>query len=184
MSSWIESLGLGIARAALVFLPALIANAMPLIARKVLKKRKFTPVDFGRSFIDGKRIFGDNKSWEGILAGIAGGCAVGAAFYAYTHNPYWIIYGFLMGSGTMAGDLLNSFIKRRINIRPGDPFVPFDQITFLLASYALVYFSGILPNLEIYPGSQDLLLGLFLVIVLHPIANLFAYLLKIKKTPW
>ena len=184
MSSWLENLGLGIVRAALLFLPALIANAMPLIARKVLKGRKFTPVDFGRSFIDGKRVFGDNKSWEGILAGIIGGVAVGLSFYAYTHNPYWILYGFLMSVGTMLGDLLNSFIKRRINIRPGDPFVPFDQITFLLASYALVYSSGVLPHLEIYPGTQDILLGLFLVIVLHPIANLFAYLLGIKKTPW
>ncbi|MCD6324052.1 MAG: CDP-2,3-bis-(O-geranylgeranyl)-sn-glycerol synthase [Desulfurococcales archaeon] len=168
-------------RAALLFLPALTANSAPLVMRNILRKRRFTPVDGGRTFLDGRRVFGDNKSWEGVAAGTITGTVVGAIYSAITGYSLWIVYGFLMGLGAMMGDLLNSFLKRRLNLEPGDPFIPFDQLSFLYVAYL---FTLPLNELEGVIKPYDLLIATYLVLVLHPLTNLVAYWMKMKDNPW
>ena len=51
------------------FLPAGLANAAPVFASRIPKSEKLAlPLDFGKSF-RGKRIFGENKTFRGLLAG-------------------------------------------------------------------------------------------------------------------
>ncbi len=184
VQSWLTNLGIAVARAVILFLPALTANAMPVILRNLFKRAKLTPLDKGKLFLDGERILGDSKSIEGFIAGTVGGSLIGLAYGMYTDNYAWLIYGLLMGLGTMFGDLLNSFIKRRLKIKPGDPFIPFDQLSFLYVSYALVSVSGVTSNLEAQITLADLATGTYIVLVLHPLSNLIAYLLGLKDKPW
>lgn len=166
------------------FLPALIANALPVVFIGKVIKRK-TPLDMGRNFIDGRRLLGPNKTVEGFLIGVIGGLIVGLIYYvALLRNPCIILYGLLMGLGAMIGDSVNSFIKRRLNIPSGDPFIPLDQLSFILFSYLLVKVTGI-DGLSIgLINLYHLSIIIVVVMIAHPLSNLIAYLLKLKDKPW
>src|SRR3989344_3962904 len=87
-------------------LPAYFANAAPVIARGT------TVVDFGRNFADGRRLFGDGKTYKGLFAGIIVGPFV-AVLLALSSDAFLpgldfrtkVTVGFLLSIGTMAGDL-------------------------------------------------------------------------------
>ncbi len=53
--------------------PAYCANATPVLAGGGTK------MDFGKNFYDGKRIFGNNKTFRGFFFGWAVGISVGLA---------------------------------------------------------------------------------------------------------
>ena len=90
------------------------------------------PIDRGCAFA-GKRLLGDNKTWRGFVVMIP---ALGAVFFllsglrgvlpADARAGLWplslVEYGLLgcwAGFGFMAGELPNSFCKRRFGIEPG-----------------------------------------------------------------
>jgi CDP-2,3-bis-(O-geranylgeranyl)-sn-glycerol synthase len=87
------------------------------------------PLDRGRTF-RGRRIFGANKTWRGLIVMIP---ATGLAFTAIalavgspTAAGLWNLtpaqYGALgvwCGAGFMLGELPNSFVKRQLGIAPG-----------------------------------------------------------------
>ena len=52
--------------------PAYCANATPVLAGGGTK------MDFGKNFVDGKRIFGNNKTFRGFFFGLAIGMFVGS----------------------------------------------------------------------------------------------------------
>ncbi|HZS08405.1 MAG TPA: CDP-archaeol synthase [Blastocatellia bacterium] len=89
------------------------------------------PIDNGRTF-RGKRLFGDNKTWRGIVA-VGLGTAAGFGLQAILHSLIgdrgidlveysWagaIALGFAVGVAAMLSELPNSFIKRQSGITPG-----------------------------------------------------------------
>ena len=184
--SWMTLFWEEMLRSFIAFLPALVANSSPLILRNLLKNYEFTPIDFNKVLSDSERVLGSNKSWEGLAAGVCGGMLVGTSYVFLLGSSTWIIYSFLMSVGAMLGDLLNSFIKRRLKIKPGDPFIPLDQLTFLYGAYLLA-----MPVGNLYLGKMikevtlvDLAMATYLVMILHPLTNLIAYILKLKSEPW
>ncbi len=186
MISWMTLFWEEMLRSFIAFLPALVANSSPLILRNLLKNYEFTPIDFNKVLSDSERVLGSNKSWEGLAAGVCGGMLVGTSYVFLLGSSTWIIYSFLMSVGAMLGDLLNSFIKRRLKIKPGDPFIPLDQLTFLYGAYLLA-----MPVGNLYLGKMikevtlvDLAMATYLVMILHPLTNLIAYILKLKSEPW
>ncbi|MEM0015406.1 MAG: CDP-archaeol synthase [Zestosphaera sp.] len=178
MYGWLDVL----ARIVMMYLPAMVANAMPLITRRYIF-RNSRPIDFGRTFIDGRRVFGDNKSLEGFASGVVAGSLVGLAYSYYFSAPVWLMYGIVSGLGAMCGDLLNSFVKRRLGLAPGQPFIPLDQISFFLAAFIAVKASraDLLVGREL--GVVDFAVGLALAGLLHPLTNYLAYLLGVKESP-
>ncbi|MEM4865043.1 MAG: CDP-archaeol synthase, partial [Acidilobaceae archaeon] len=58
-------------QAFLFILPAMFANAIPVVFKGT------RPIDGGRLFLDGRRILGDGKTWEGLMSGISAGSLVG-----------------------------------------------------------------------------------------------------------
>ena len=69
--------------------PAYCANGTPVLAGGGTK------MDFGRNFIDGKRIFGNNKTFRGFFFGWAVGFLVGilkALFLASKTILYCLAY--------------------------------------------------------------------------------------------
>lgn len=155
---------------ALLFIgPSYVANAAPLLFGGG------TPLDGGRNFIDGKRIFGSHKTVRGFFAGVIAGTIMGVAESLVDSNL--LLGGFMIALGAVLGDLLGAFVKRRLKMKPGSPFPVVDQLDFVLG--------GLILGSLIFPMSWAAIL--LVVLVTPPIhlgTNFGAYLLGIKKTYW
>ena len=149
--------------------PAYVANGAPVIFGGG------RPLDMGRKLL-GRRIFGDHKTARGLVAGIVAGSLMGLIESAFL--PYMLIVGVVLSFGAMSGDLLGSFIKRRIGIREGKRAILLDQYPFLVVALLLAFPIGRTPNAY----------GIFFIIILtgvmHALTNLSAHKLRLKKVPW
>ncbi len=160
-------------------LPAYIANAMPLIVMRFWRWSRH-PMDFGVQFIDGRRVLGPNKTWEGFSIGVLGGVFVGLIQGIFSgYIALYTLRGFVLGLGAMLGDALGAFIKRRLGIEPGKPAPIIDQLSFVIIAIALAYVSGLYTL-----NAIQTLFIVFLTLVLHPLTNAIAYIMKIKSVPW
>ena len=100
----------------------LLANGSPVLAKKLLGQRMAWPLDGGLVLSDGYRLFGPSKTIRGILCGIAA-----AAGSGWLLGLGWPV-GALAGAAAMVGDLLSSFIKRRLARPPSSRATGVDQI--------------------------------------------------------
>jgi CDP-2,3-bis-(O-geranylgeranyl)-sn-glycerol synthase len=99
-----------------------LANGTPVFASKILGARFSQPIDGGMRFFDGRPLFGPSKTIRGALLAIlvttAGAPLIGLD---------WTI-GALVGLSAMIGDLLSSFIKRRLAMASSSQASGLDQI--------------------------------------------------------
>ncbi|MEB3816387.1 MAG: CDP-2,3-bis-(O-geranylgeranyl)-sn-glycerol synthase [Desulfurococcales archaeon] len=161
----------------LAILPAMVANASPVASRRILKKR-WHPVDFGKSFIDGRRLLGDGKTFEGLLIGVAAGVIVGLLESFILSDPGYLYVGFIGSLGALIGDMVGSFIKRRLGLKRGAPAPLLDQLDFYVGALIAIRLMG-------YDMSLRLALEFsLLVIALHIGTNYAAYKLGLKDVPW
>ncbi len=170
-------------------LPASFANMAPVFVKKHFKFLAIS-LDLGRKF-NGKRIFGANKTWRGYIAACLLGIIIAGIqallyfktdfFKDWTIFPFqgynFIILGFLSGLGAMVGDTVESFFKRQSNIKPGEKFIPWDQLDFILGSLIFIslYFR---PHWTVY---------IFLIITIplfHILINHIGFWLGIQKNKW
>lgn len=162
----------------LFILPAYVANASPVLFGGG------TPIDFGKKLGDKKRIFGDGKTWKGLVFGVACGSFVGIVEAGLLANQVFIVQGVLLSAGTLAGDLLGSFIKRRVGVKRGHPSFLLDQLMFLFI--ALLFAAPILAS-ENAPFKLTIIdLGVLIILTyfLHVSTNYAANKLGLKKVPW
>ncbi len=100
----------------------ILANGTPVVANKALGQRFAWPLDGGMNFLDGQPLFGTSKTLRGlvlaVLATSIGGLLLGIG---------WQV-GALVGFTSMLGDLLSSFIKRRLRLPPSSRATGLDQI--------------------------------------------------------
>lgn len=169
-----------IALTLLIFiLPAYIANAVPVLLGGGMK------LDFGKNFQDGRRVLGDGKTIRGFFAGIFGGIAAGGALTYFFLIPYFAdtrtqFVGFAaMALGTVVGDAFGSFLKRRLGIEPGKPFIA-DQLMFLV--FAL-FFAFPFVSAGVY-GLEQIVFLFVITYILHVGSNFIANKLGWKKVPW
>ena len=97
-------------------------NLTPVLLAFLMEGKWKTPVDRGMTFRDGNPFLGSHKTLRGVVGGIAAGGA-GALVLSL---PLWV--GISTGILSMAGDLLNSFIKRRLGKTEGQQFLVMDQL--------------------------------------------------------
>lgn len=168
-------------QAFLFFLPAGVANAAPVIVNRIpLLRRYKIPIDFGRHY-RGKRIFGDNKTWRGLIFGtIMGGVTSLLVSYFFVPNSAdaWYIFwvGASLGFGALAGDAIESFFKRQRNVPPGKSWFPFDQIDYIIGGLVFVYPLTLIPLI--------LMIGiLVLYFGLHLVVSYIGFLTGFKKHP-
>jgi CDP-2,3-bis-(O-geranylgeranyl)-sn-glycerol synthase len=155
---------------ALIFIfPAYCANAVPVLAGGGTK------MDFGKNFLDGKRVFGNNKTFRGFFFGWAVGVLVGLLECYVFGFP--VLFAVLIPLGALCGDLLGAFIKRRIGIPPGGLLPVIDQIDFVVGA---IVFS--LPLTLI--NWQVAVAVMILTPPIHLFTNFLAYKLKLKRNPW
>ncbi len=130
-----------------------------------------------------QRWLGSHKTVVGAAGAIAVAVAVARVQAAVAWQgsivPYqhWAVIGLLLGAGSMGGDVAKSFLKRRLGIAPGHPWVPFDQLDFVLGSLVLIAAWARLSVADI---------GAVLVasFVADIVVNHLAYWLGIRDTKW
>jgi CDP-2,3-bis-(O-geranylgeranyl)-sn-glycerol synthase len=185
-----------ILQSAYFLIPAYFANMLPPIAKK-FKIFEFLniPVDFGKKFRDGKPLFGKNKTYRGFLVGIIGG-VIGAylqmflykfSFFqiisihgiAYTNHQTIILLGVLLGFGAIAGDVIESFFKRRLNVDSGASMAPWDQIDLAIGAYLFVF-----PFVYIFLSWQLFLSSIIITFFLTVIVNHISFYLHIRNERW
>lgn len=169
-------------------LPMYLANIAPVLTARL----PFLDVrlDFGKTW-RGQPIFGSHKTWRGLLSGTIFGIvtvcvqawlawqfpsmhAFGLIDYQQVHP---VLLGLLLGAGAMAGDAIKSMVKRQVGIAPGQPWVPFDQVDFVLGGL-------ILTSLYVWPGTIPACIILLFTPLLHIITNVIAFKLGMKSVPW
>ncbi len=155
--------------------PAYMANGMPLFLGGVPRHA----LDNGHQLPDGERIFGDGKTIEGLAVGISFGILTGLVEGMITGGlRFYLLAGFSLGVGAMLGDLIGSFIKRRLKMRWGKPLPLMDQLSFL-AGALLLY--GLVIG---WPTLVQLTVLVSATLVLHVSTNLFAFIFGLKHVPW
>jgi CDP-2,3-bis-(O-geranylgeranyl)-sn-glycerol synthase len=88
-----------------------------------------------------------------------------------------LAHGLRLGLGAMLGDTIKSFVKRRVGIPAGAPWVPFDQLDFVLGALAL-------GRRRIRPSAPDVLAIAALSMAGHVAVNHVAHYLGIRDTRW
>jgi CDP-2,3-bis-(O-geranylgeranyl)-sn-glycerol synthase len=165
MLNWLDTI--------LVLLPALAANGAPVLLRYA-----GTPIDGGRLFVDGRRVLGDGKTWEGFATGSLYGSILAILISSFTCKPILAYGGILASIGAMLGDMLGAFVKRRLGLERGAPAPILDQLDFYSGSLIALYLGGIVVE----PVTATLLAPL--VVGLHRATNIAANRLKLKPVPW
>jgi len=184
-------------------LPAIIAGILVMVWCKTgFMKFAMKPMDMGKNFRDGKRIFGENKTWKGFIgylifdtvSSVIWGLICHAAnldhlnfFYVNHENtvPFNLMTGVLLGFGYALFELPNSFLKRRLDITPGKTISGGWKVFFIFLDQADSIFGCALVVWLFY----DLGIGLYLLYVLigaltHIIVNMLLYVCKLRKNPF
>lgn len=174
------------------FVPAGLGNMAPVLAAKAPGLRRWNALlDNGRTF-RGKRVFGDHKTWRGLIIGIVVATltfwvqkmlvadiqwlATLTASIDYDQLPV-LLLGPLFGLGALGGDAIESFFKRQINVAPGRSWFPFDQLDYIIGG-AVATFAFVQLTLFQY---------IWLIVIwllLHIVANYIGYFLRIQSKPF
>ena len=105
-----------------------LANGTPVIAQTLLGTFLNQPLDGGAAFFDGRPLFGPSKTIRGIVLSI-----LMTTSLAPVIGLEWKI-GLMTAASAMAGDLLSSFLKRRLKMPPSSRATGLDQIPESLLS--------------------------------------------------
>lgn len=162
------------------FLPAYCANMAPVVAHKLR-------LPFGQPI--SLKYFGEHKTWRGFIVGFLAALvilyiqklfliqnsiiATDISILDYK-NISMFLYALAFGLGALIGDLVKSFFKRRLNKKPGTPWIPFDQIDFVVGAIIFLY-----PLYQI--DIKILLILLVITPILHLLTNIFGYQLGLKR---
>ena len=151
--------------------PAYCANAIPVLIGGG------RPMDFGKSFIDGRPIFGSHKTIRGFFSGLLVGTLAGLVMTVVLDYP--LFFGLVSSLGALLGDLCGAFVKRRLGIAPGGLLPVIDQIDFVVGA--------ILVSLPFVSEILSWPLALTVLIItppIHLLTNYVAYKLRLKSNPW
>jgi CDP-2,3-bis-(O-geranylgeranyl)-sn-glycerol synthase len=174
--------------------PVYAANALATIPRG-----RGPPMDFGRNWPDGRRIFGPSKTWSGFLFGTFAAVPI-VLLQAWLiliappnlqlvpHYAGTVIgalpVAFLLTAGALTGDAIGSFIKRRVGWPSGARIIGIDQLPFVLVPIALglwLYPSIFVPT---FFSLEAFLWVILLTVGLHVLFNWIGFKIGTKKVPW
>jgi CDP-2,3-bis-(O-geranylgeranyl)-sn-glycerol synthase len=149
----------------------LAANGLPILARKWLGTGWAWPLDGGRRAWDGRPWLGASKTWRGLLAAIIITPLLALLIGLEAR------LGLYIALGAMAGDLLSSFLKRRLGIEPSGQALGLDQVPESLLPLLLVA-----PALQL--GPRDILVLVSGFFLLGLVLSRILYDLHIRRRPY
>jgi len=154
---------------------AMVANAMPVLIKNG------TPMDQGLIWIDNKRLLGNGKTWEGFSIGVMGSYLASTAI-SILFNDHMLFFKLWLASiAGLLGDIIESFFKRRLGIKRGEPLPIFDQLDF---AFAATIFYHLIGELDLLKDLWFIILSFTLIAALHLVTNSIAYILRLKEKPW
>lgn len=156
------------------------------------------PMDFGLGLKDGQRLLGDGKTWRGFVGGIFSGMLVGGIQhisvwlvgvkeFLFGSSPQAVLLLFLLPCGALLGDILGSFIKRRIGIVRGAKTPGLDQYDFLIGVVLVLLVFQTEWFLRLYVLDYHFISLIFIIFItppLHRAVNILGYKLGRKDVPW
>ena len=132
----------------ITMIPVIIAGILNMLFVKTsLYRRINRPIDGGRTLRDGRRLFGENKTWAGFGGMIVFGATAQALWgfvcrgfpelcpiYSRFGNalPFNLAAGAAMGFAYVLFELPNSFVKRRLDIPSGKTVRGFKGAVFFV----------------------------------------------------
>lgn len=172
------------------FLPAYFGNMAPPLAREAgIFKFLDKPIDGGKKFM-GQPLFGSHKTWRGAIFYVIVGTAIVYIQYFLYRFPQardisiinyseinLLLFALLFSSGSVFGDILFAFVKRRLKFEPGRRFIPFDQTNYVIGSFLFLS-----PFFKIDFIIWALLFAL--TFFLHVIFNYTGYLIGLQPNKW
>ena len=147
------------------------------------------PIDAGLNFSDGRRLFGDGKTWRGLVAGILAGIAIGIVqIQAAGAVPDFLprqtfLSAALLATGALLGDLVKSFFKRRFGKERGAKWPIADQYDLVAGAFVLLLlFDTGWFFAEVTPATFVCIL--ILTPILHRAVNIIGHRIRVKEVPW
>jgi CDP-2,3-bis-(O-geranylgeranyl)-sn-glycerol synthase len=148
------------------------------------------PIDLRKNYSDGRRLFGDGKTYRGLVAGILAGIIIGLiqmylqGIFSLAYLPQQTYLSIsLLAIGALLGDLCKSFFKRRLGKDRGSKWPVADQYDLVIGAFVLLLIVD--PS---WLFSQVTLAAFVVILVLTPIlhraTNIIGYLIKVKEVPW
>jgi CDP-2,3-bis-(O-geranylgeranyl)-sn-glycerol synthase len=174
----------------ILFIPAFISNPGAVITGGIGK------MDFGKNFMDGRRIFGDGKTISGFFGGSFIGILFGIVLFEiifltkalelnYGSNIFEALIPIAaMSFGSLVGDLLGSFTKRRIGMKSGSKGNLLDQWPFVLSATLFLFIFSPSFFYAAYAYLIPIIVILILTPPLHRSVNILAFKLHRKDVPW
>ena len=154
------------------------------------------PMDGGRSF-RGQPLFGHSKTFRGPVTVALGAGAVWAfqqnvlhrlgAFAALELVDFASLPGFWFGAAAGAAgelaELPNSFVKRRLGVKPGGTAQgPLGVVFYLWDQLDVLLGFGLVVGAVVPPTLPRIAASLFIVAGIHPLLTLAGYLLGMRPT--
>lgn len=149
----------------------IIANGAPILARVLLCKRFGYAIDFGKFFFDNRPLFGPSKTWRGVIAALLA-TVLAAILLGYSAET-----GACIACYAVSGDLVSSFIKRRLGMSPSSMALFMDQVPESLLPAIMMKNTFMLD----FPS---LLLLVSMFIVLELTFSQVLYRWRIRKRPY
>ena len=148
-----------------------IANGTPVLSKRMLGDRFAWPLDGNRKFIDGRPLFGTSKTVRGILLSVVvtSVCAPLVGLNA--------AIGFLVAVTAMAGDLLSSFLKRRLALAPSSRAIGLDQIPESLLPL-------VAAHQELGLTATDILIGVAVFVAGELALSRMLFQLRLRDRPY
>jgi CDP-2,3-bis-(O-geranylgeranyl)-sn-glycerol synthase len=134
-------------------------------------KRLDFAIDCGRRLADNNRILGNSKTWRGVVGAIIV-TPVGAVLLGYPAST-----GALIAVYAVLGDILSSFIKRRLGLAPSSMAPLLDQVPESLLP-ALMFMDTFGMNY------QSIIILVCIFVVMELLLSIILFKLGIRKTPY
>lgn len=147
------------------------ANGAPILLRWLSEGRPARPVDGGLVLADGRPLFGPSKTVAGLFAAVL---VTSFVAWLFGWSP---LTGCYFAALAMCGDLLASFIKRRLAI-PASGMAPgLDQIP-----ESLLPLIGVRAIFDL--GWSQICIMVLVFVVLDYLLSYILYHLHIRKQPY
>lgn len=148
-----------------------LANGVPVIAKRIFGDWLAWPIDGGWRFWDGQPLLGKSKTLRGgVLAVLT--AAIGGAVIGLSAST-----GALVGLAAMAGDMLSSFLKRRLRLASSAEAPGLDQVPESLLPLVLV--RGLVGL-----SAWDVLIGVAAFWIGELLVSRLLYMLRIRDKPY
>ncbi len=149
----------------------LVANGTPVVVSFLFSHKMSLAIDFGFKLKDQQFLFGNTKTWRGVIAALFVTTLVSMIL------DYELVVGLIISLLAMGGDLFSSFVKRRLKKASGSRVLFLDQVP-----------ESALPALAMIPViGLDLIQVIVIVvafIIIELLLSIVLFRIGIRKHPY